>query len=220
MLIVKQRQFDFEAARKHMVLTQLAARDILDQRVLTAMSQVEREKFVPAGNEDLAYQDSPLCIECDQTISQPYTVAFMAQAAQIREDDKVLEIGTGSGYGAAVLGLLAREVHTVERIPLLVDLSRERLDSLGYENVDVHEADGTLGWLPDAPYDAIVVTAGAKTLPDPYVEQLSIDGRIVIPIGPTVRGQTMYRCTLQSDNLVKENLGAFGFVPLVGKLGW
>jgi protein-L-isoaspartate(D-aspartate) O-methyltransferase len=220
MQFVNERQYDFEAARKHMVLTQLAARDIVDQRVLTAMSQVEREEFVAAGNEDLAYRDSPLCIECDQTISQPYTVAFMAQAAQIREGDKVLEIGTGSGYGAAVLGLLAREVHTIERFSLLADLSSERLDSLGYDNVQVHEADGTLGWPRDAPYDAIVVTAGAKTLPDPYAEQLSNGGRIVIPIGATTRGQTMYRFTLRGDDLVKENLGAFGFVPLVGELGW
>jgi protein-L-isoaspartate(D-aspartate) O-methyltransferase len=220
MQFVNERQYDFEAARKHMVLTQLAARDIVDQRVLTAMSQVEREEFVAAGNEDLAYRDSPLCIECDQTISQPYTVAFMAQAAQIREDDKVLEIGSGSGYGAAVLGLLAREVHTIERFSLLADLSSERLDSLGYDNVQVQEADGTLGWPRDAPYDAIVVTAGAKTLPDPYAEQLSNGGRIVIPIGATTRGQTMYRFTLRGDDLVKENLGAFGFVPLVGELGW
>lgn len=203
-----------------MVRKQLVARGIDDPRVLDAMARVEREAFVSPEFRHMAYDDNALPIECGQTISQPFTVAFMIAAAQISESDKVLEIGTGSGYGAAVISLLAREVHTVERIALLVETSSERLHRLGYQNVHVHKADGTLGLFDEAPFDVIIVTAGAKRLPQPYVDQLSEGGRILIPIGATQCSQTMYRFTLQRDKLVKKNLGRFAFVPLVGANSW
>ena len=149
-----------EAARRHMVKTQLEARGLRDARVLRAMSQIPREEFVTNGWGDAAYADGALPINCGQTISQPFTVAFMCEMAQISEGDKVLEVGTGSGYGAAVLSQLCREVHTVERIPELARQATERLQRLGYANVYVHTADGTLGLPEEAPFDAIVVTAG------------------------------------------------------------
>lgn len=211
---------DGETNRQRMVRTQLAARGIDDQRVLDAMARVTRESFVSPDWQDAAYNDQALPIECSQTISQPFTVAFMIEAAQITENDKVLEIGTGSGYGAAVLSHLAGEVHTVERISLLVETSSKRLRELGYSNVRVHEADGTLGLPEHAPYDAIIVTAGAITLPPPYIEQLSDGGRVVIPIGSTRRTQMMTRFTLRRGQLVKEELGCFAFVPLIGAHGW
>lgn len=211
---------EFELERQRMVQTQLATRDIVDQRVLDAMQQVRREEFVAEGYQELAYHDSALHIACGQTISQPYTVAFMSQAARIEPGDKVLEIGTGSGYGAAVLAHLAKEVHTLERLPVLADQARQRLKRLGYDNVHVHETDGTLGWQPDAPYHAILVTAGAKALPDSYARQLVDGGRIVIPIGERQQSQSMCRFTLRGETLVKEELGRFRFVPLIGQLGW
>ena len=209
-----------EDERLLMVRTQLVGRGMNDQRVLDAMSRVPREEFVAPELQYLAYGDHPVPIEGGQTVSQPYTVAFMIEAAQIAATDKVLEIGTGSGYGAAVLSLLADEVHTIERISLLAERSRERLQRLGYANVHVHEADGTLGLAQQAPFDAIIVTAGARKLPNPFKAQLRDGGRIVIPIGETRNGQSMYRFTKQNNELRSENLGGFAFVPLVGKHGW
>ena len=210
---------DRERERLHMLHTQLEGRGIVDSHVLKAMSEVRRETFVMPVMEKDAYADSALPIECGQTISQPYTVAFMAQEARIAEGDKVLEIGTGSGYGAAVLSRLAREVHTIERIPLLAELARERLQ-LDCANVYVHLGDGTLGLPAQAPFDAIVVTAGAKSLPPSYEEQLNDGGRIIIPLGNTPRSQTMHRFTRIGGKLLLERLGAFAFVPLVGQHGW
>jgi protein-L-isoaspartate(D-aspartate) O-methyltransferase len=185
---------NFDLARHNMVVDQLERRGISDPRVLEAMEWVPREEFVPPEMVGLAYEDRALAIPFEQTISQPYTVAFMCEAARLRADDKVLEIGTGSGYGAAVLSLLAREVHTVERIDELFHAARERLSGLGYENIHVYRDDGTLGLPDEAPFNAIVVTAGAELLPAAYQEQLADGGRLVIPIGPPAF-QQMIRLT-------------------------
>ncbi|QDT43841.1 Protein-L-isoaspartate O-methyltransferase [Gimesia alba] len=210
----------WETARQKMVENQLRFRGISDPRVLDAMSRVPREKFVSPEQKQFAYNDCALPIDCSQTISQPYTVAFMCEAARLTGHENVLEVGTGSGYGAAVLSLLAHEVHTIERIPELVQQASARLTSLGYSNVHVYSSDGTLGVAEAAPFDAIIVTAGAETLPEPYVEQLNEGGRIIIPIGSETMGQTMYRYTLIKGELTQENLGAFAFVPLIGEYGW
>jgi protein-L-isoaspartate(D-aspartate) O-methyltransferase len=164
---------------------------------------------------DLAYDDRALPIGLEQTISQPYTVAFMCQEARITSSDIVLEIGTGSGYGAAVLSLLSREVHTIERIEELFQMARDRLARLGYDNVHVYLDDGTQGLPQEAPFDAIVCTAGAEFLPEAYQQQLADGGRLVIPIGPPAH-QQMIRLTRRGDAWDRDNLGSFGFVPLVG----
>ena len=211
---------DRGAERRAMVESQLRARDIHDPRVLRAMSEVPREAFVPASEAAHAYADRPLPLGFGQTISQPYTVAFMSQALQLRGTERVLEIGTGSGYGAAVLGRLAAEVHTVECVPQLARSARSCLERLGCRNVLVHEGDGTWGWPEFAPYEAIVVTAGGRELPEPYRPQLAEGGRIVIPLGADRRGQSMCRFTLRRGLLDREDLGGFAFVPLVGTWGW
>ncbi len=205
---------NFDLARHNLVVQQLERRGIRDPRVLEAMEWVPREQFVPPDLVGLAYEDRALPIAHEQTISQPYTVAFMCQEARIAAGDKVLEIGTGSGYGAAVLSLLAREVHTVERIEELFRTAQERLRRLGYENVRVYLDDGTLGLPHEAPFDAIVVTAGAESLPAVYQEQLADGGRLVIPIGP-LSCQQMVRFVRRGERFERENLGSFGFVPLV-----
>jgi protein-L-isoaspartate(D-aspartate) O-methyltransferase len=155
-----------------------------------------------------------------QTISQPFTVAFMCQALQLEGTEKVLEIGAGSGYGAAVLSLLASSVFTMERVPGLVNSARASLAQGGYQNVQVIAGDGTLGLPAESPFDAIVVTAGAETLPDAYLRQLRAGGRIVIPLGRSRHNQTMYRFTRLDGQLQIENLGGFAFVPLIGRYGW
>lgn len=211
---------DFCQLRRRMVDEQFRAHGISDPRVLQAMSEIPREEFVPSDLRAAAYEDSPLPIGCGQTISQPFTVAFMTQALQLEGNEKVLEIGTGSGYGAAVLGRLASEVYTVERIAALAEQARERLARLGYDNVTVVRGDGTLGLPDQAPFDAIVVTAGAESLSESFVQQLREGGRIVIPIGGYRTGQTMYRFTRQHGELKVGDLGSFTFVPLIGQGGW
>jgi len=205
---------NFDRARHNMVTEQLERREISDPRVLEAMEWVPRHEFVPAALLDEAYDDRALPIGLEQTISQPYTVAFMCQEARIAADDKVLEIGTGSGYCAAVLSLLAREVHTVERIEKLHRTARDRLARLGYRNVHCYLKDGTRGLPKEAPFDAIVVAAGAADLPKAYPEQLAEGGRLLIPIGPPSR-QQMVRIMRRNGNLQHEVLGSFGFVPLI-----
>lgn len=206
--------------RLRMVAEQLRTREIVDERVLEAMSHVPRESFVPEDLIAEAYDDCPLPIGCSQTISQPFTVAFMCQALQLTGEEVVLEIGTGSGYGAAVLASLAKTVYTIERIPELAESAAKRLARLGYDNVHVRAGDGTLGWPDASPFEGIVVTAGGDTLPQPYVDQLALGGRIVIPLGTYPWGQAMYRFTKTAAGMDSENLGGFTFVPLIGKHGW
>lgn len=203
-----------------MVEAQLVGHGIADPRVLDAMGCVPREQFVSHEMRDSAYEDGPLPIGFGQTISQPFTVAFMCEALRLNGTEKVLEIGAGSGFSAAVLSLLAQSVFTIERVPELAEQARSRLAELGYHNVHVITGDGTLGLSSEAPFDAIVVTAGAETLPDAYVQQLRMGGRIVIPIGGYRHNQKMYRFTRLEGELRVENLGGFAFVPLIGKYGW
>ncbi len=203
------------AAKQVMLDEHLAARGIHDRRVLAAMRSVPREEFVPPYFRDSAYEDRALPVGWGQTISQPYTVAFMAHAARLTGVDRVLEIGTGTGYSAAVLSHLAAEVCTIERWPELAEAARERLQRLGIKNVRTKLGDGSLGWPEQAPFDAIVVTAAAEHLPPAYLEQLTEGGRIVVPIGEHGSGQTMFLFTRHGDELLSESLGEFSFVPLV-----
>jgi protein-L-isoaspartate(D-aspartate) O-methyltransferase len=205
---------NFDLLRHKMVTEQLQSRGIADARVLTAMGTVPREEFVPDAEIDKAYDDRALPIGYEQTISQPFTVAFMCQEARLRRSDVVLEIGTGSGYGAAVLSLLVQTVHTVERIEPLYRMAAERVERLGYENVRVHLDDGSLGLVHEAPFDAILCTAGAEYLPTAFQDQLVDGGGLVIPIGP-IGKQQMYRFTRRGDEWYGDRLGGFGFVPLV-----
>jgi protein-L-isoaspartate(D-aspartate) O-methyltransferase len=205
---------NFDVARHSMVIEQLERRGITDARVLEAMDWVPRHEFVPPEAIEEAYDDRALPIELEQTISQPYTVAFMCQEARVKATDKVLEIGTGSGYCAAVLSLLAREVHTVERLKPLFQSAAARLTRLGYKNVHCYLDDGTRGLKSRAPFDVILVAAGATELPKAYPEQLAEGGRLLIPIGPPSR-QQMVRIMRTSGRLQHEMLGSFGFVPLV-----
>ena len=205
---------NFDVARHNMVVAQLEMRGIHDPRVLEAMDWVPRHEFVPRKLLEMAYNDRALPIGFEQTISQPYTVAFMCQEARLAANDKVLEIGTGSGYGAALLSLLAREVHTIERIEALYESAKDRLGLLGYKNVDCHLDDGTLGLPSFAPFNAIIVAAGAEALPDTFQEQLAEGGRLIIPIGPSAH-QQMIRLTRRGNDFIREDLGTFGFVPLV-----
>ena len=206
--------------RERMVSDQLRRRDIVDPAVLAAFMCVPREEFVDPEAEKWAYEDSPLAIGFGQTISQPYVVAMTVQALGLTGNERVLEIGTGSGYAAAILGKLAREVHTVERIEELAKTAAERLARLGFANVHVHHGDGTLGWSANAPYQAIAVAAGAPRPPQSLLEQLTIGGRIVIPHGDA-SNQRLARITRKDErHFVEENLGDVRFVPLLGAEGW
>jgi protein-L-isoaspartate(D-aspartate) O-methyltransferase len=212
---------DFAILRQEMVDRQIVARGVRDGRVLEALRAVPREAFVPERLAEMAYDDSPLPIGEEQTISQPYVVALMAEALEIDPEDKVLEIGAGSGYAAAVLSRLAREVWTVERHPSLAREAWERMARLGYGNVQVIHGDGTLGWPEQAPYDAIVVAASGPEVPQALLDQLADGGRLVIPIGPDPRSQSLVRVRRRPDGtLAREDLGDVRFVPLIGAQGW
>jgi protein-L-isoaspartate(D-aspartate) O-methyltransferase len=208
---------DFEAARAWLV-EHLSA-EIRDKRVLLAMARVPRERFVPPGQQLLAYDDRPLPIGLDQTISQPFIIALMTEALELTGSDKVLEIGTGSGYQAAVLAELAHFVVTTERLPALAESAKKVLDSLGYANIAVHVAEETLGWPKEAPYDAIMVTAGAPKVPADLLVQLAINGRMVIPVGSRYM-QELYKITRRTKKNIVENLGGCRFVSLIGKDAW
>lgn len=206
--------------RERMVSDQLRRRDIVDPRVLAAFTDVPREEFVDPEQERWAYEDSPLTIGHGQTISQPYVVAITAQALGLKGHENVLEIGTGSGYAAAILGKLAREVHTVERIAALAQVAQERLARLGFDNVHVHHGDGTLGWPANAPYEAIAVAASAPRPPPTLLQQLTIGGRCVLPHGDAYN-QRLVRITRTGERtFTEEDLGDVRFVPLVGAEGW
>jgi protein-L-isoaspartate(D-aspartate) O-methyltransferase len=212
---------DFENRRRDMVQRQIAGRGVRDRRVLDALLAVPREVFVPERLHEFAYDDTALPIEEEQTISQPYIVALMAEALEIGPDDRVLEVGAGSGYAAAVLSRIAREVYAIERHSALAELARERMRRLGYTNVHIIHGDGTLGWPEHAPYDAIAVAAGGPDVPPALQSQLAAGGRLVIPIGTDPRLQELVRLRRTGpDEFKRESLGAVRFVPLVGAQGW
>ncbi|RMF96205.1 MAG: protein-L-isoaspartate(D-aspartate) O-methyltransferase [Gammaproteobacteria bacterium] len=212
---------DYQALRQEMVERQLKARGIRSGPVLQAMGKVRREGYVPSYLGEFAYDDTPLPIEEEQTISQPYIVAAMLEALDLGGGEKVLEIGTGSGYAAAVLAEIAGEVYTIERHATLARSAAERLARDGYRNVHVRCGDGTLGWPEAAPFDAIVVAAGGPEVPESLREQLAIGGRMVIPVGRTIGLQRLLRITRTGpDRYETEDLGAVRFVPLVGAEGW
>ncbi len=210
---------DFAELRREMVLEQISDRGIHSARVLQAMLAVPRHEFVPAEFLDQAYADQPIPIGEGQTISQPFMVAAMTEALELIGDERVLEIGTGSGYQAAVLSLLARDVYTIESHPSLALAAQERLARLGYRNVHVHTGDGTLGLPEGAPFDAIVVTAAAPQIPPPMIEQLAEGGRLVIPVGPPDH-QQLLQVRKTREGLSSESLYDCRFVPLVGRHGW
>jgi protein-L-isoaspartate(D-aspartate) O-methyltransferase len=212
---------DFGQARQQMVERQIAGRGLHDPVVLAAMKRVPREAFVPENQRDAAYDDGPLPIGEGQTISQPYVVALMAEAAGVDKHDRVLEVGTGSGYAAAVLGEMAAHVDTIERHSPLAESARETLRQLHYRNIDVHTGDGTLGWPQAAPYDVILASAGGPDVPAAWREQLAIGGRLVMPVGMSRRRQELIRIVRRGeDDYEEEKLGAVQFVPLIGEQGW
>ena len=209
----------YRIARERMVKNQLVARGIRDPRVLEAMRRVPRHLFVDEALVDQAYQDYPLPIGYGQTISQPYIVALMSEALELEGDEKVLEVGTGSGYQAAILGELAHKVYSVERIPQLLARARKILDSLGYNNIFLKLDDGTWGWQEFAPYDAIIVTAASPQVPEPLLKQLADPGVMVIPVGDEF-SQNLVRIRKVNGQYIREDLGGVRFVKLVGDHGW
>lgn len=202
-----------------MVEEQLVRRGISDARVLDALRKVERHKFVPVDIIDSAYEDYPLPIGEGQTISQPYMVALMTQCLGLKGGERVLEIGTGSGYQAAVLSVIATEVYSLERIASLADRAQTLLKNLGYDNVRVGVGDGTLGWKEYAPFDGIIVTAAAPKIPEAYIEQLDEGGRLVIPVGSSL-GQILTVVEKKSGGVTASEMCGCVFVPLLGKEGW
>jgi protein-L-isoaspartate(D-aspartate) O-methyltransferase len=210
---------DFARARDRMVEEQIARRGVRDARVLDAMRSVPREAFVP-GAEELAYEDGPLPIGQGQTISQPYVVALMVEAAPLKPGDRVLEVGAGSGYAAAVMARIAARVFAIERHTRLAEAAARRCADLGYANVEIRAEDGTRGWPEAAPFDAVVVSAGAAELPAALKEQLVVGGRLVIPIGADPIGQRLLKLTRRGEKEWDEtDLGRVAFVPLVGAPG-
>ena len=208
---------DFKAARARLI--EHLSSEIRDERVLAAMVRIPRERFVPPEEQDSAYEDIPLPLGLGQTISQPFIVALMTEVLELTGSEKVLEVGTGSGYQAAILAELARLVITVERLPALTEGAKRVLDSLGYTNVVVHLAEKTLGWPAEAPYDAIMVTAGAPKVPVDLLAQLAIGGRLVIPVGSRYV-QELYKVTKRRKKNIVQHLGGCRFVPLIDKNAW
>jgi len=207
---------DFKIEREKMVKRQLESRDITNQKVLDAMRVVPREKFVKDGMEDRAYDDSALPIGADQTISQPYIVALTLQAIDPDEDDVILDIGTGSGYAAAVAAEIADSVLSVERIESLYQFAGSNLDDAGIKNVRLRHGDGTMGWPEFAPYDGIMVAAASSEVPGNLKDQLKVNGHLVIPVGSGLVGQQLLRYTKQEDeSFIKEKIAGVRFVPLV-----
>jgi len=202
-----------KTARLRMVRDQIEARGVKDPRVLEAMRSVERHLFVPEREKPRAYNDTPLPIGYGQTISQPYIVAYMCEALELKGDEKVLEIGTGSGYHAAVLSLLAKEVFTIEILEPLAREAQKRLESLGYRNVKVKCGDGYKGWPEEAPFDAIIVTAAPPEIPEELVKQLKVGGKMVLPVGEEI--QELVRVTKEEKGIKTERLLPVRFVPMV-----
>ena len=211
----------FESERETMVRDQIERRGLKNPRVLDAMRAVPRHLFVKSSLQKHAYADRPLTIGHYQTISQPYVVALMCDRLELEATDRVLEIGTGSGYAAAVLAQLCERVVTVERIPELAESARQTLAKADCTNVTVHCGDGTLGFPADAPFDAILVSAAAPAVPEAYKQQLRAGGRLVIPAGKSRSSQSLYRVRKKSDSeFAVEDLGGVAFVPLIGEKGW
>ena len=208
---------DFETARARLV-EQLST-EIKDDRVLAAMARVPRERFIPPQSQHMAYADIPLPIGHEQTISQPFIVALMTEALELTGKEKVLEVGAGSGYQAAILAELAQRVITIERLSVLAKAAKKILTNLGYTNVEVYVAEETLGWQQEAPYDAIMVTAGAPRVPVGLLNQLAFGGRLVIPVGSRYV-QELYKITRRKKGNIVENLGGCRFVSLIGKDAW
>lgn len=209
--------YEFDCQR--MVREQLAGRDITDERVLDAFYAVPRHRFVPEEYRHMAYADGPLPIGYGQTISQPYIVALMTELLELLGDERVLEVGTGSGYQAAILAQLAGEVHTIERHAALAGRAEKTLAELGMRNVNVHIGDGSLGLATFAPYSGIIVAAAAPRAPQPLLEQLCDNGRLVIPVGSR-SGQTLERWRREGEKYRRERITAVAFVPLRGEHGW
>jgi len=208
---------DMETARLR--LMHQLSHEIRDKKVLDAMSRVPRELFVPPSSQHAAYENIPLPIDMGQTISQPFIVAMMTEAMELTDKDKVLEVGTGSGYQTAILCELANRVVTVERHQRLLDRAKDVLTMLGYTNVEFHPTEKTLGWPQGAPYDAIIVTASAPKVPQALLDQLAVDGRLVIPVGSRFE-QDLMQVIKRKEGLVSTNLGACRFVPLIGEGAW
>lgn len=210
---------DYEAQRRRMVEHQIRKRGVRNARVLAAMEKVPRHRFVPESASDHAHEDSPQSIGKGQTISQPYMVALMTETLGPEPHERVLEVGTGSGYQTAILAELASEVYSIERIPELAERAEALLSLLGYRNVSVRVGDGSEGWSEKAPFDAILVTAASPEIPEPLVEQLKVGGRLVIPIG-SAHHQTLCTVEKEKDGIrTKEGTGCV-FVPLIGTFGW
>ena len=211
-------QNDFEQERLEMVENTIAARDVTDPDVLDAMRTVPRHLFVLPDYIEMAYRDHPLPIDYGQTISQPYIVAWMTELLELKPGEKVLEIGTGSGYQAAVLAELEGvEVYTIEIVPELAEIAADRLDGLGYSDIEVKQGDGYYGWPEYAPFDAIIVTAAPDHLPAPLVEQLVEGGRLVVPIGPPGGYQSLWKFVKEGGEVTAYNMGGVRFVPFTGE---
>ena len=206
-------QDEYTGARHAMVESQIAGRGVTNRLVLDAMRKVPRHLFVPDSYKSEAYQDRPLPIGMDQTISQPYIVGFMTEAISPDNGDKVLEIGTGSGYQAAILGEIVKEVYTLEIIPELGDIAKARLQNMGYKNIHCRVSDGYHGWQEHAPFDAIIVTAAAEKIPQPLVDQLAEGGRMIIPVGPAFDAQNLMLVTRQKGEIKTKKLFGVRFVP-------
>ncbi|HPD60975.1 MAG TPA: protein-L-isoaspartate(D-aspartate) O-methyltransferase [Thermodesulfobacteriota bacterium] len=210
---------DWEEQREQMVKHQLILRGIKDKRVLEAMRKVPRHFFVPENLRESAYHDGPLSIGEGQTISQPYMVALMTECLGLKGGEKVLEIGTGSGYQTAILAELAKHVYTIERVPILLEKAQQVLAHLGYTNIKFKLGDGTYGWQEESPFDGIIVTAGAPDISPVLVAQLNDGGVLVIPVGSRY-SQSLYKVTKRGDTIEKEICTLCVFVPLIGKYGW
>ncbi len=210
---------DLSKIRSKMVEEQVVARGVKDRRVITAMRKVPRHLFVEEALQSQAYGDRPLPIGDKQTISQPYMVALMTEVLALTGREKVLEIGTGSGYQTAVLAECAAKVFSIERMRSLAIRARKLLLELGYSNVEVKFSDGTVGWVEESPFDAIMVTAGAPEIPQPLIDQLKVGGRMSIPVGDSC-AQDLIRITKTEDGIKKEDFGGCRFVKLIGKHGW
>ena len=217
---VKQNADGFEMVRSAMIDRLRTHYGIRDEKVLETMAKLPRHLFVPQALQPQAYKDNALPIASGQTISQPFIVAKMTELLELTGSEKVLEIGSGTGYQTAVLASLARKVFAIERLPGLMDEAGKRLTNLGFRNVTMKVADGTVGWDAYSPYDSILVAAGGPSVPEPLVKQLKVGGRMVIPVGDDPRSQTLVRVTRTANGSAEENFGPCAFVPLIGEFGW